>query len=36
MPVDGAGRHREIDADTKGALLYYGAACEAVVDAAGE
>jgi hypothetical protein len=36
VPVDDAERYREIDADTKAALLHYGAACEAVVDAARE
>jgi hypothetical protein len=36
MPADGAGRYREIDAYTKGALLHYGAACKAVVDEARE
>ena len=36
MPLDDTGLYREIDADTKAALLQYGAAFEAVVDAARE
>jgi hypothetical protein len=34
MPLDDTGLYREIDADTKAALLQHGAAFEAVVDAA--
>jgi hypothetical protein len=36
MPLDDALLYREIDAETKAALLQYGAAFEAVVDAARE